>query len=99
MKVGELETLPDGRSRLVSSIEGWSDRVVVRWAEAPAADPGGRPRPPAWELSDDVGTEYQCSGSGGSGTSDLFFWRRALPARHSGRRHHDPDTNSGRAGS
>jgi hypothetical protein len=70
-------------TRVLCSIEVWSDRVVVR-------DAGRMPRPPktgerlelpnrgTWEIRDDRGTVFISTGGGSGGTAPLYFGHRSF---------------------
>jgi hypothetical protein len=66
----------DGRVRFLTTLEIWSDRVVLRWAEhSPVRGVFGRDPElrthreggPGWELADDLGTVYAWGGGGARG--------------------------------
>jgi hypothetical protein len=60
----------DGGRRVVSLVEMWSDRLVVRWVEFPMAvnNPRDFVRRPPDGVSDNVGTTYRETGTGSSGS-------------------------------
>jgi hypothetical protein len=71
----------NGGDAILSTIELWSDRVLVYFAfevtTPPLAGPGGRPRiGPGFLLADDHGSTYRPSGGGAGGGRDLHFGRQ-----------------------
>lgn len=60
--VGDFSTPPDERESLITSIEIWSDRVILRYTESASSTDvpwwGAE-----WNIEDDAGTVYRCSGS------------------------------------
>jgi hypothetical protein len=63
----------DRRPLLLTLVEIWLDRVVVRWTEPPPANP--HTQAAQWlqvSISDDAGTEY--ARLGGSGSGDRGRW-------------------------
>ncbi len=70
--LGVRQTLSDGRRRVLTLVEFWRSKVVVRWVEQAPSNwnelitsgdwMGG------WALRDDVGTTYSmlCEGAGGT---------------------------------
>lgn len=66
------QVLPDGRRRLLTHVEIWRSKVVVRWVEQAPPDwsevisSGGWME--GWSLHDDVGTIYSALGQGAGAT-------------------------------
>ena len=70
--LGVPQILPDGRRRLLTHVEVWRSKVVVRWVEQAPPDwneviSSGRWME-GWSLHDDVGTMYKALGQGAGAT-------------------------------
>jgi hypothetical protein len=70
LPVNEEHDTRDGGRRVVSLVEVWSDRLVVRWIEFPMAvnNPRDFVRRPPDGVSDNAGTTYRETGTGSSGS-------------------------------
>ena len=70
--LGVQQVLPDGRRRLLTHVEIWRSKVVVRWVEQAPSDwsevISSRRWMEGWSLHDDVGTMYSALGQGAGAT-------------------------------
>jgi len=71
--INQRLAIADGSARVVTCLEVWDDRLVLRWVDLAIVTESPRDvmrRQPELEASDDVGTQYSISRSGFSGSKD-----------------------------
>lgn len=70
--INARSTLPDGRRRVITHMEIWRSRVVIRWVEESPDDWSEHIRQPSWRecwsVKDDLGTKYETHLGSSGGT-------------------------------